>query len=107
MCEDPHGCINCGCKPQFVDSEGDAYCSEECYIETWDIKTSKIKEIKIYECESCHDNIDNCDECNREFDGQSVICENEQGKHFCSKECLFKHYSWAKLGQEGGIPNRH
>ena len=102
MCEDPHGCINCGCKPQFVDSESDAYCSEECYMEQWDIKKPEIKQVVVYECGFCHDNIDTCDECNRVLNGHDVICDHENAKHFCSKECLFKQYSWEKLEQEGG-----
>ena len=97
MCEE-YKCVHCGKKAKFMDSERDAYCSEECYLLAWKVNFQKLKKRMIFDCSYCDATIDHCDECHEDIsDRVEMICELEQGKHFCCTDCLFKHYDWQTI----------
>ena len=97
MCNEVMKCVKCEKKAKFIDSENEPYCSEECYLKAWKIKFFRLDKRIVYDCSYCDETIDHCDECHEDLEQDSIICELDQGKHFCSTECLFKHYNWQTL----------
>ena len=96
-------CVHCNKKAKFEDSERDPYCSEECFKMVYKVNSWKVKAVAMYECMNCNSFIQSCDECKKEFDGQEVMCDADQGVHFCSNKCYLKHWDFHEI-EEGDDP---
>lgn len=96
---DINRCIHCEKEAQFIDSEHDLYCSKKCYLAVWDIANKKAKEKQIFECKNCNQTIESCDNCRLQISEiNKLVCDLDNSRHFCSKNCLFTYYNWRKIG---------
>jgi len=100
MCEETK-CFHCGKKAQYFDGDLYLYCSKECYTLAWNVNFQKTTKKIIVGCTFCQDVVEECDYCTKPITTSEVLCDAENGMHFCSPNCLFAFYNWEEIKEEG------
>ena len=97
MEDEKYECVSCGKEAKYVDSERDCYCSEECYFKEWKTKITKTEELKVFFCLECKTRVEHCSECEALLSSETIVCDADQGNHFCNNDCLLKFYNWRSV----------